>query len=313
MNPKLKTVMLKGILYNSNISIKFLFSLFIIFTSFLFFYVIGIVIVQLGFGTDIIHHPELLQDFSSPQTIQLLKFFQLIQSLGLFVIPPFLIAFLMYQSVKSFLRFNKVQSKYYVLLTIIAILSFIPFTNLLSYINSFLTLPDFMKNIEEWMRASEENASQLTVNFLKADNIVVLIYNIILIAAIPAIGEELLFRGLLQRLFTEWTKNIHLSIWLAAILFSTIHFQFFGFIPRLFLGLIFGYLLEYTGSIWIPIIGHFTNNLTGVIIGYYLPNENIVNNTHTNLSISAVIYGILGGLVGIFCFWLIIRKTNRVL
>lgn len=305
--------MLKGILYNSNISIKFLFSLFIIFTSFLFFYVIGIVIVQLGFGTDIIHHPELLQDFSSPQTIQLLKFFQLIQSLGLFVIPPFLIAFLMYQSVKSFLRFNKVQSKYYVLLTIIAILSFIPFTNLLSYINSFLTLPDFMKNIEEWMRASEENASQLTVNFLKADNIVVLIYNIILIAAIPAIGEELLFRGLLQRLFTEWTKNIHLSIWLAAILFSTIHFQFFGFIPRLFLGLIFGYLLEYTGSIWIPIIGHFTNNLTGVIIGYYLPNENIVNNTHTNLSISAVIYGILGGLVGIFCFWLIIRKTNRVL
>jgi len=305
--------MLKGILYNSSISLKFLFSLFIIFTSFLFSYVLGIVVVQIGFGADIIHHPELLQDLSSPQTIKLLKLFQLFQSLGLFVIPPFVIAFLMYQSVKDFLRFNKVQSRYYVLLTIIAILSFIPFTNLLSYINSFLTLPEFMKSIEDWMRASEENASQLTVNFLKADNLVALIYNIILIAAIPAIGEELLFRGLLQRLFTEWTKKIHLSIWIAAILFSTIHFQFFGFIPRLFLGLIFGYLLEYTGSIWIPIIGHFTNNLTGVIIGYYLPNENIVNNTNTDLSISAVIYGILGGLVGIFCFWLIIRKTNRVL
>jgi len=313
LNHEIRTVMLKGILYNSNVSVKFLISLFVIFVSFLFFYVVGIVVVQVGFGVDIIHHPEVLQDVSLPQTIKVLKFFQLIQSLGLFVIPPFVIAFLMYQSVKGFLRFNKIHSNYYVLLTIVAILSFIPFTNLLSYLNSFLKLPDFMKGIEEWMRASEENASTLTVYFLKADNVITLFYNIILIAAIPAIGEELLFRGLLQRLFTEWTQKIHLSIWIAAILFSAIHFQFYGFIPRLFLGLVFGYLLEYTGSIWIPIIGHFTNNLTGVIIGYLLPNENMVNNTTASLSISAIIYGILGGLVGIFCLWLIIRKTNRVL
>lgn len=305
--------MLKGILYNSSVFIKALFSLFVIFVSFLFLYVVGIIVVQLGFGIDIIHHPELLQDLSSPETIKVLKFFQLAQSLGLFVLPPLIIGYLMYYSVKDFLRLHKISSYYFLLLTAIAILSFIPFSNLLSFLNSYMSFPDFMKGIENWMRTSEENASQLTLYFLKADSWIDFLYNIILIAAIPAIGEEFLFRGLLQRLFTELTKKVHLSIWLSAILFSAIHFQFYGFIPRLFLGVVFGYLLEYTGTIWIPIIAHFINNLVGVIIGYFFPNENVVNSIDTQISMISVIYGILGGLLGFLCIWLIARKANRVL
>lgn len=305
--------MLKGILYDSSVSVKTILSLFIIFVSFLFLYVVGIVVVQLGFGIDIIHHSELLQDLSSPETIKVLKFFQLAQSLGLFVLPPLIIGYLMYYSVKDFLRLHKISSYYYLLLTVIAVLSFIPFSNLLSYLNSYLSFPDFMKGIESWMRTSEENASELTMYFLKADSWIDFFYNIILIAAIPAIGEEFLFRGLLQRLFTELTKRVHLSIWLSAILFSAIHFQFYGFIPRLFLGVVFGYLLEYTGTIWIPIIAHFINNLVGVIIGYFLPNESVVNSIDSEISMISVIYGILGGLLGFLCIWLIARKANRVL
>ncbi|GAB4452227.1 MAG: hypothetical protein Fur0028_07740 [Bacteroidales bacterium] len=305
--------MLKGILYNSSISVKFLLSLFVIFISFLFLYVVGIVIVQLGFGVDIIHHPELLQDLTKPGTIKVLKFFQLVQSFGLFVLPPFIIGFLMYYSVKDFLRLHRIPSMYYLILAVVAVLSFIPFTNLLSYINSYMSFPSFMKGVEEWMRTSEENAGQLTMYFLKADSWIDFLYNIILIAAIPAIGEELLFRGLLQRLFTEWTQKVHLSIWISAILFSAIHFQFYGFIPRLFLGVVFGYLLEYTGTIWIPIISHFINNLVGVMIGYFLPNENVVNSISSQINIVSVIYGVLGGIIGFFCVWLIARKANRVL
>ncbi|MGQ9846935.1 MAG: lysostaphin resistance A-like protein [Bacteroidales bacterium] len=305
--------MLKGILYNSSISVKILLSLFVIFISFLFSYVVGIIIVQLGFGIDIIHHPELMQDYSSAKIIKVLKFFQIVQSIGLFVLPPLIIGYLMYYSIKDFLRLHKISSYYYLLLTAIAVLSFIPFTNLLSYINSYLSFPDFMKGIENWMRTSEENASKLTMYFLKADSWIDFLYNIVLIAAIPAIGEEFLFRGLLQRLFTELTKNVHLSILIAAILFSAIHFQFYGFIPRLFLGLIFGYLLEYTGTIWIPISAHFINNLMGVIIGYFFPNENLVNNIDSQITTISLIYGILGGLIGFLCIWLIARKANRVL
>lgn len=305
--------MFKGILYNSSTSVKFLMSLFIIFVSFLMMYVVGIVVVQLGFGFDIIHHPELLQDPSQPNTVKVLKFFQLIQSLGLFIIPPLLVAFLMYHSVKDFLRFNRISSIYVVFLTVIAVLSFIPFSNLLSYVNSYMTFPSFMHGVEEWMRDSEDNANTLTTYFLKADHVSVFLYNILLIAALPAIGEELLFRGLLQRLFTEWTKSIHWAVWISAILFSAIHFQFFGFLPRLFLGVLFGYLLEMTGTIWIPIISHFINNLMGVILAYGLPNEEIVNHTSNPLTLSSLFYGILGGLVGGICIWLIARKANRVL
>ncbi len=305
--------MFKGILYNSSTSVKFLMTLFIIFVSFLMMYVVGIVVVQLGFGFDIIHHPELLQDFTQPDTVKVLKFFQLVQSFGLFILPPVLVAFLMYNSVKDFLRFNRISSFYVVLLTVIAVLSFIPFSNLLSYINSYMTFPSFMQGIENWMRDSEDNANALTTYFLKADNVGVFLYNILLIAALPAIGEELLFRGLLQRLFTEWTKSIHWAVWVSAILFSAIHFQFFGFIPRLFLGVLFGYLLEMTGTIWIPIISHFINNLMGVVLAYWLPNEEIVNNTSSQLTLTSLFYGILGGLVGGICIWLIARKTNRVL
>ena len=174
--------MFKGILYNSSTSVKFLMTLFIIFVSFLMMYVVGIVVVQLGFGFDIIHHPELLQDFTQPDTVKVLKFFQLVQSFGLFILPPVLVAFLMYNSVKDFLRFNRISSFYVVLLTVIAVLSFIPFSNLLSYINSYMTFPSFMQGIENWMRDSEDNANALTTYFLKADNVGVFLYNILLAA-----------------------------------------------------------------------------------------------------------------------------------
>ncbi len=123
----------------------------------------------------------------------------------------------------------------------------------------------------------------------------------------------MLFRGLFQRLFTEWTHRIHLSIWISAILFSAIHFQFYSFLPRLFLGLIFGYLLEYTGTIWIPIVAHFVNNFVGVAVTYFIPSIESVNLIPDNLSVTNIIYGIFGGFIGFTFVYLIIRKTNRIL
>lgn len=108
----------------------------------------------------------------------------------------------------------------------------------------------------------------------------------LLIALVPAIGEELLFRGVFQRLFTEWFRNIHWGIWISAILFSAIHFQFFGFLPRLFLGVIFGYLLELTSSMWVPIVAHFVNNLTGVIIAFFISPDSVINQPINNLHYS---------------------------
>jgi membrane protease YdiL (CAAX protease family) len=85
-----------------------------------------------------------------------------------------------------------------------------------------------------------------------------------MIAVLPAVGEELLFRGVIQKLFSKITRSHHWGIWISAILFSALHLQFYGFIPRLLLGAMFGYLLVWSGSLWLPILAHFINNAAAV-------------------------------------------------
>jgi len=90
------------------------------------------------------------------------------------------------------------------------------------------------------------------------------------------LGEELLFRGVVQRILTEMTRNHHWGIWLSAALFSALHLQFFGFIPRLLLGAIFGYLLVWSGSLWLPILAHFVNN-AGAVIALWLSGKGVIS------------------------------------
>ena len=124
------------------------------------------------------------------------------------------------------------------------------------------------------MKTAEENAALLTEQFLSVTTISGLIINILLMALLPAVSEELTFRGVLQRLFqakgerreTRDERVPHTAIWCSAILFSAIHMQFYGFLPRMLMGALFGYMLVWTGSLWVPILMHFTNNSMAVIL-----------------------------------------------
>jgi membrane protease YdiL (CAAX protease family) len=146
-----------------------------------------------------------------------------------------------------------------------------------SVVNQHLVLPGWMSSIETWMRNSEDQANNLTVAFLSASGIRGLVSNLFMVAVLPAIGEELLFRGLLQRLIKRMTGSSHWGIWITAALFSALHLQFFGFLPRLLLGALFGYLLEWTGTLWLPMIAHFINNATGVLV-YFFTGEGLERN-----------------------------------
>src|SRR5690606_2422366 len=116
-----------------------------------------------------------------------------------------------------------------------------------------------------WMKVQELQMEKITEKILQVTSFSGLLLNLLVIAIIPAIGEELLFRGCLQPVFHRWTKNIHIAIWITAIIFSAIHVQFYGFIPRMLMGAVFGYMLYWGRSIWLPIIAHFINNATAVI------------------------------------------------
>lgn len=306
--------MIKGILYRLSPASKFGIAILITILSFFLIYFFGIIISVSVFKWDILHNLELISDFNNPTNIKVLKFLQLVQSIGLFVFPPFIFGFLCYPSVTEFLRINKKTNISVFCYTILIGIAFLPFSNWLAYLNSFLQLPSFMSGIELWMRDSENYAAKITQAFLNVNSISGLLYNILLIAIIPALGEELLFRGLLQRIFIEWTKSSHWGIWISAIVFSAIHLQFFGFLPRLFLGVFFGYLLEVTGSLWLPIAAHFINNLTGVLLSYFIANNTIsAKSSDFGMTSETWIYGVLGGVIGGFLFWLIASKRNRVL
>ena len=144
----------------------------------------------------------------------------------------------------------------------------LPLINEMVSVNEMMKLPEFLKGMEDWMKSAEEEAAKLTEVFMKMPTLSAFLFNLLMIALLPAIGEELLFRGRLQRLLKEWLKNIHVAIFISAFLFSALHMQFYGFLPRMFLGVLFGYLFYWSGSLWVPVCAHFINNGAAVIVAY---------------------------------------------
>jgi len=212
----------------------------------------------------------------SEENLPFLKFLQIAQSIGLFIVPSILVAFLFNQSVSQYLKLDKKPFLFSIVLAVLIIFISNPIINFTGELNSKLSLPESLSKLESWMKSAEESAAQLTKLFLKTESIGGLMFNLFMIALIPAIGEEFLFRGVIQRILSEWTKSNHLAIWISAILFSALHFQFYGFLPRAILGAMFGYLFVISGNLWLPIIAHFINNAAAVV-AYYLYGEGILN------------------------------------
>ena len=212
---------------------------------------------------------DVLNNMDDPANLQALKFLQLFNALGIFVVPPLVYVWLFSEKPFQTLSLNKGSKPILYGLTVLLFFVSMPLLNWIVEWNSQIDLPDALSGVENWMRENEDSAMELTQALLRMDNISHLLVNIALIAVIPAVGEELLFRGLVQRFFSGWTRNHHIGIWISAILFSALHFQFFGFFPRMLLGALFGYMLYFTGSLWVPIFAHFVNNATALVISYF--------------------------------------------
>ena len=145
-------------------------------------------------------------------------------------------------------------------LVVLVTLASMPVNGLLIEWNQALKLPDTLAPLERWMHEKEDLAGKLTKFLTTISTTPQLLMALLTIAVLPGIGEEVLFRGVLQRKFIVWTGNIHVGIWVAAALFSAIHVQFYGFLPRMLLGALFGYLYVWSGNLWVPILAHFVNN-----------------------------------------------------
>lgn len=275
--------------------------------SVILFSIVGALVMLFGFGFDISN----MNNYGDPNIIEGLKFFQLLSAIGLFIVPPLVYTLLV--SKKSFQSLGlKRLSKpiNYILILFLMVIS-TPFISWIIELNANMVLPDFLAGIEQWMRTSEMQAEHLTKAFLTFDGVGSLIYMLIVIAIIPAVGEELLFRGVLQKIFINWFKKPHLAIWVTAILFSALHMQFFGFFPRMLLGVLFGYIFYWSKSLWLPILGHFINNGSVVILSYSYPEtiENADVSIFENNEYSVLFY--IASFVLSMGLIFLIKKVNQ--
>jgi membrane protease YdiL (CAAX protease family) len=239
------------------------------------------------------------------ENLNLLKYLQIAQSIGLFVLPSFLLAYLFGGRITKYLKLNRKPFATSIILATVVVLAASPLINLVGLWNMEMRLPHWMGGIEKWMKESEESAKYLTELFVNAENLYGLAFNILMIGLIPAIGEELLFRGVIQRVLSEWFKNKHLAIWLTAIFFSALHLQFYGFLPRMLLGAMFGYLLIWSNNLWLPIVAHFINNTVAVIAYYFYHNGIIdINPDAIGTNSEYGIAGMISLLVIVYLAWL---------
>ena len=205
----------------------------------------------------------------------------------------------------QFPRFNIAGAGLVILICLAGML----FNTLLIYFNSKLVLPEFMSGIESWMRDMETQTMELTIYLTDFQTIPELLTGLVVIGLLAGIGEEMFFRGLIQPKMHLYTGNAHAGVWITAFIFSAIHLQFYGFLPRLFLGGMFGYLYYYSGSLTYPILAHIVNNSFTVLM-VYSSNEGMIDfdlESTDTVSYPAAIIGLLVLMAGIFYF----KKINK--
>jgi len=292
--------------------VSLIYLLMLIVGSSLIFTLLAFVIGYSLYGPGLLDNLASLMTGTTDTGLRFLKLFQTLSSIGTFVVPALLLKYIE-RNRTQYLDFSIPNPRRLMIIAVVIMLVSGPFLELTSIINQQMQLPGFLSEMESWMKAKELEMAQLTEKLLVTSTVSGLMFNLFMIAVLPAIGEELVFRGCLQPIFHRWTNNIHLAIWISAIIFSAIHIQFYGFIPRMLMGAVFGYMFYWGKSIWLPIIAHFINNATAVIYTFVMLKQGKsfeeINNEgvpHWSLYILSTFF--LAFLI--YRFWKLSREQN---
>jgi uncharacterized protein len=213
-----------------------------------------------------------------PKTLFMLRGLLLLQFLGLFLVPSLLFAYFSDPQPLQYLGFKKPSKHIYWILGILALIVAIPLVEYTGILNRELPVS---ARSQKWIQGKEEEAARTIRYLLAGTSISNLLVNYVFIALFAAVGEELFFRGILQRLFIRALKNPWAGILIAAFLFSFFHFQFLGFIPRFLLGVLLGAIYWYSGSIWPAIIAHFVYDALFLTIAHF--NHKLIENPEATL------------------------------
>ncbi|OUN74759.1 type II CAAX endopeptidase family protein [Barnesiella sp. An55] len=195
-----------------------------------------------------------------------------LQNIGMFILPAWFAAMLFWGDASRGLHLNKVPRLVELLCIVLLYFVATPMFNRLVEWNESISLPAAFSGIEAWMRQQEEAAAVVTEQLMQIKSLPHFLAIIVGIGVLTGMGEEMVFRGILQQVVQGKSRRAHWAVWISAFLFSAIHLQFYGFFPRLLLGAFFGYLLVWSRNLWLPIFGHMFNNSMVACISYFTGN-----------------------------------------
>lgn len=214
--------------------------------------------------------PSLLEA-SDPATA--IRISQTVITLGTFLFPALMFAYL---QERQWLNYNRANRRpHYSMVNVVLILSIsiLPIVGVLGALNE--SIMPHEGPLAEWMLKTEEAAGKILETLTSQRSSWSLIANLMVLAVLAGVCEEFFFQGALQPLLMRWTRNPHIGILLTALIFSTIHFQFYGFIPRFVLGVYLGYLFYWSGSLWLPVLAHVLHNALSILIDFTMQGRGI--------------------------------------
>lgn len=275
--------------------------LFLVAIGFVLFLAIGVLVATLITGnwefTSLISG-----DASSFQGLMALRIIQIFQTIGVFLFPALVFAIILSKRPFAMLGFKSANRDFFWLSAILMFFS-MPAINLIASINAEIPMP-------QWMVEMEQAAEALTKAFMITENYGIFALNLLMVGVLPALGEELFFRGVLQKFFCKQLGSNFLGVVLTALIFSAVHLQFQGFIPRFLLGMVFGYLFVWTGSIWIPILMHFINNSLAVMVYFMIGRGLIPAETDTIGGLAELWQmGVISLVISVVLLWVIRKKA----
>ncbi len=246
-------------------------------------------------------------DFNRPGIITYIRGLQVFQFIGLFMIPAFLCAWLFSTDSKKYLGLKRPSNTFYFLAAVAVMVLAIPLVTWLGELNKNIQFP---AGIEKWMKESEEEAARTVQALLSRHTVKDLIINIVCIAGLAAVGEELLFRGIAQRLFIKIFKSPWGGIIIAAFLLSALHLQFYGFRPRFILGILLGAIYWYSGSLWTAIVAHFIYDAALITLVYFNPSM-INEETPVKMNNIALMAAVSFTIVALIVGWMKKKSTVK--
>lgn len=191
---------------------------------------------------------------------------QVVTTIFWLFLSSLLYLYLFQQDAGKFLKIEMPKGVLPILLTIFLIIVVQPIVGFVGHLNQSIVFPESLAPIESLFRYMEEMASKMVEKMVSDKSVIGIVLNILIISVFAAVVEEIFFRGCLQQIIGKIAKNIHIAVWVSAVIFSAVHLEFYGFFPRILLGALLGYLYVFTSNLWIPIIAHFTNNFMAIVI-----------------------------------------------